>query len=227
MTPSPDPARPASYGQETMNDWSHMSPQEIVRRTRGLADGTASQNVWRACCDIILRRLGSEPSSFPEPAHAALSGEELRETPPPIPVRARYYLTKCPECDWVGSSEQCGVDYGCDDSDVYCPVCQSPGCEDDVNGAESARHGEAVFQRILAAEAELSALRSHNEGAAAMRKQAERVCVALYEGYQRFNPEERQAMIALSNAAVQIRQLPLLPPPPAQNNPEGGERESP
>jgi hypothetical protein len=77
--------------------------------------------------------------------------EAKRDSVPAIPVRGRYYLTKCPHCGWVGSSEQCGVDYGCDDTDVYCPVCQEAGCEEDATCVESAEHGEAVMRRLTAA----------------------------------------------------------------------------
>lgn len=88
------------------------------------------------------------------------TAEEMRGAPPAIPVRARYYLTKCPGCGWVGSSEQCGVDHGCDDSDVYCPVCGEAGCEDDPREADARAHGEAVMQRIVTANAEIAQLRS-------------------------------------------------------------------
>lgn len=70
-------------------------------------------------------------------------------TPPPIPVRKRYYITECEHCGWVGSSEQCG---GGDD-DIVCPVCCSSICGDEPDEADIAKHGEAVMQRILAAEA--------------------------------------------------------------------------
>ncbi|GJE54531.1 hypothetical protein [Methylobacterium thuringiense] len=83
--------------------------------------------------------------------------EALREAPPPIPVRGLYYLTECENCGWIGSSEQCGTDSGADDSDVYCPVCDSSGCEDEPSCGDTTRHGEAVYQRIVALEAERDA----------------------------------------------------------------------
>lgn len=69
--------------------------------------------------------------------------------PPPIPVRKRYYLTECRDCGWIGSSEQCDGD----DESVVCPVCYSWHCEETPSEADTAKHGEAVMQRILAAEA--------------------------------------------------------------------------
>lgn len=38
--------------------WAEHSPQEIVRRTRCMADETRDPVVWRDCCDLILDRLG-------------------------------------------------------------------------------------------------------------------------------------------------------------------------
>lgn len=51
-------------------DWSHLSPHEIVRRTRCQADdGTLpGAGRWRSCCDLILSRLGPAPSSSIETA---------------------------------------------------------------------------------------------------------------------------------------------------------------
>jgi hypothetical protein len=76
--------------------------------------------------------------------------------PPALPVRKRFYLTKCPHCQWVGSSEQCGSEPG-DDSDVWCPVCHSPGCEAAPSLTESEEHGEGVYQRLTSADAERDA----------------------------------------------------------------------
>lgn len=44
-------------------------------------------------------------------------------------TRAPYYLASCDSCGWVGSSELCGTDSYGDDSDVYCPRCQSSGAD--------------------------------------------------------------------------------------------------
>lgn len=44
-------------------------------------------------------------------------------------VRPRYYLASCDGCGWIGSSEDCGQDYGGDDSDVYCPKCHLAGAD--------------------------------------------------------------------------------------------------
>lgn len=44
-------------------------------------------------------------------------------------VREPYYLASCDHCGWVGSSELCGTDSFGDDSDVYCPRCQSSGAD--------------------------------------------------------------------------------------------------
>lgn len=39
-------------------------------------------------------------------------------------IKGRFYLASCDGCGWVGSSEECGVDFaGGDDTDVYCPKC--------------------------------------------------------------------------------------------------------
>jgi hypothetical protein len=47
----------------------------------------------------------------------------------PITVKSRFYLASCDGCGWIGSSEQCGVDSGGDDSDVYCPECSKSGAD--------------------------------------------------------------------------------------------------
>lgn len=46
-----------------------------------------------------------------------------------LEVREPYYLASCDACGWVGSSELCGTDSFGDDSDVYCPRCQSSGAD--------------------------------------------------------------------------------------------------
>lgn len=87
----------------------------------------------------------------PEPPHSP--------APPPIPVRLGFYLTKCPHCGWVGSSEQSGPEAS-EDSDVWCPVCHSPGCELDPTTREGEEHGEAVYQRIVALEGTIISLQA-------------------------------------------------------------------
>ncbi|MHA0335789.1 hypothetical protein [Sphingomonas aquatilis] len=44
-------------------------------------------------------------------------------------VREPYYLASCDHCGWIGSSEHCGTDSFGDDSDVYCPRCQTGGAD--------------------------------------------------------------------------------------------------
>lgn len=45
-------------------------------------------------------------------------------------VNPSYYLASCDQCGWVGSSEDCGTDWGmCDDSEVYCPKCHASGAD--------------------------------------------------------------------------------------------------
>ena len=46
-----------------------------------------------------------------------------------LEFRDPYYLASCDNCGWVGSSELCGTDSFGDDSDVYCPRCQSGGAD--------------------------------------------------------------------------------------------------
>lgn len=46
-----------------------------------------------------------------------------------LTVAEPYYLASCDGCGWVGSSEACGTDHMGDDSDVFCPRCQRPGCD--------------------------------------------------------------------------------------------------
>ena len=100
------------------------------------------------CDPCSARRFNEEAAAHRNPA------------PPPIPVRGRFYMICCEHCDWVGSSEQCGTDAGQDDSDVYCPVCcQAMLCEE-PGEADTAKHGQAVFDRIEAAEAETARLRA-------------------------------------------------------------------
>lgn len=52
-------------------------------------------------------------------------------------VTPPYYPASCNNCGWQGSSQQCGVDTGADDSDVYCPVCHMPGCDSGVAGEKA------------------------------------------------------------------------------------------
>lgn len=101
----------------------------------------------------LREALGEEPPHSPPP--------------PPIPERLRFFLTKCPHCGWVGSSEQCPTEPNDDGSDVWCPVCHSPGCEADPTLAEFAEHGEAVYQRIVRLSAEVEALRAALDAAEA------------------------------------------------------------
>lgn len=44
-------------------------------------------------------------------------------------VPGRFYLASCDGCGWIGSSEDCDVDRGFDDSDVYCPKCGRSGAD--------------------------------------------------------------------------------------------------
>ncbi|TXN72384.1 hypothetical protein [Methylobacterium sp. WL6] len=71
----------------------------------------------------------------------------------PIPVRARYFLMECEHCGWVGSSELCGTDSGGDDSDIYCPACDAITLGDEPSEADAAKFGQALLDRITAAEA--------------------------------------------------------------------------
>lgn len=67
-TPTNTASSPAGRG-----DWPHLSPQEIVRRTRCQADDwtvSGNQAVWRQCCDLILNRLGPVLIASPDPAGA-------------------------------------------------------------------------------------------------------------------------------------------------------------
>lgn len=95
--------------------------------------------------DAEIQAMHEEADNFRLPA------------PPPTPVRGRYYLTECEHCGWVGSSEHCGGNCGPDDDDIVCPVCCSSICGDEPDEADTAKHGEAVYQRIVAAEAERDA----------------------------------------------------------------------
>ncbi|TXN33941.1 hypothetical protein [Methylobacterium sp. WL19] len=108
-----------------------------------------------------------------EIAEATAADPFCQPAPPSIPVRGRYYLTECEHCGWVGSSEQCRPD----DEDVICPACLLSICGDGPDEADTAKHGEAVYQRIVTAEAERDAAIARAEeaerGAATMRAKAE------------------------------------------------------
>ena len=59
-----------------------------------------------------------------------------------------WYLAACDACGWIGSSQECGTDWGCgDDSDVYCPVCHAPGAD-----CGSATSQEAAVRQELSNE---------------------------------------------------------------------------
>ncbi|MGG3810913.1 DUF3850 domain-containing protein [Methylorubrum rhodesianum] len=60
--------------------WSEHSPQEIVRRTRCMADETRDAVVWRDCCDLILERLG-KPAPDSTRTGAAETEENWRADP--------------------------------------------------------------------------------------------------------------------------------------------------
>lgn len=114
--------------------------------------------------EAVARTTEERPTAAEIADMAREASEFRRPAPPPIPVRKRFYLTKCPRCGWIGSSEQCGADSFGDDSDVYCPVCWAAGCEEDPSEAETAGHGEAVYQRITAAGAAHDKLAAEIEG---------------------------------------------------------------
>jgi len=106
--------------------------------------------------------------------------------PPPIPVRDPYYLTECEHCGWIGSSEHCGNGGYPDYDDVICPVCCSSMLGDGPSEADTAKHGEAVYQRIIAAEA---ALATATAEAASLRAENDRLrvaCVAAQKSIARF-----------------------------------------
>ena len=45
----------------------------------------------------------------------------------------RYYMTRCKHCGWIGSSELCIADRGCDDDcEVFCPGCHEYIGEEDA-----------------------------------------------------------------------------------------------
>lgn len=62
-----------------------------------------------------------------------------------------YYPASCDNCGWQGSSEKCGTDTTCDDSDVYCPACGQAGC-DTGTAAEAAERVEPAGRTALASE---------------------------------------------------------------------------
>lgn len=80
--------------------------------------------------------------------------------PPPIPVRGRFYLIECEDCGWVGSSEQCGDGGGPAHDDIVCPVCCNSIAGDTPSESDTAKHGEAVMQRLRTLEAEVARLRA-------------------------------------------------------------------
>jgi hypothetical protein len=96
-----------------------------------------------------------------------MAGIPHNPAPPPIPVRGPYFLIECEHCGWVGSSEQGGTfcgDWG--DSDVYCPVCNQTMLCDGPNEADTAKHGQAVFDRITSAEAQVKQVAKERDGCA-------------------------------------------------------------
>lgn len=46
-----------------------------------------------------------------------------RTGPAPIPVRGRFFPTRCEHCGWHGSSEQVHLARYWDDADCVCPAC--------------------------------------------------------------------------------------------------------
>ncbi|MFC2248524.1 hypothetical protein ACETRX_02750 [Labrys portucalensis] len=83
-----------------------------------------------------LRLLECEGRVQKVPSCSARDHAWAVKEPAPIPVRDRYYLTRCEHCGWRGSSEQCPVYRGWDDADVGCPAChQSFLCDEIGEGA--------------------------------------------------------------------------------------------
>lgn len=68
--------------------WSEHSPQEIVRRTRCMADETRDAVVWRDCCDLILERLGK-----PAPDSTRTGQGEAEEAACEV-IRRRFEVSK-------------------------------------------------------------------------------------------------------------------------------------
>ncbi|MCJ2009762.1 hypothetical protein, partial [Methylobacterium sp. J-092] len=108
------------------------------------------------------RAASAEERERHEPTDAEMLAEIAAEeaarkasprTVAPIPVRARYFLMECEHCGWVGSSELCGTNSGGDDSDIYCPACDAMTLGDEPSEADAAKFGQAILDRITAAEA--------------------------------------------------------------------------
>ncbi|UYW32465.1 hypothetical protein [Methylorubrum extorquens] len=137
--------------------------------------------------DAEIQAMREEAENFRLPA------------PPPTPVRGRYYLTECEHCGWVGSSEHCGGNCGPDDDDIVCPVCCSSICGDSPDEADTAKHGEAVYQRILSAEARAAQLQAEVEALKGIGEAARRLIVEWGEAPEL--PEEMEHALTRFEAA--------------------------
>lgn len=127
--------------------------------------------------------------------------------PPPIPVRERYYLTECEHCGWVGSSEQCGGDAYPGDDDIVCPVCCSSIRGDSPNEADTAKHGEAVYQRIVQAEAALQQVTAERDEARAKLRSACLDALAAQDQAAENDERARTAEASLATATSELARL--------------------
>lgn len=79
-----------------------------------------------------LKQLEREGRVQKVPSYSALDHAWAAKEPAPIPVRDRYFPTRCEHCGWRGSYEQCTEHAYWDDADVICPACHSTFLCDEV-----------------------------------------------------------------------------------------------
>ena len=131
-------ATPARGGDELREAAQAMLPKELCLTNENWPDGTIVP------IDVTLgelRRLSAALLASTDMAGAGEMTQDERRLEDlkqmaaysgPIvsfDVREPYYLASCDHCGWVGSSEHCGTDSFGDDSDVYCPRCQTGGAD--------------------------------------------------------------------------------------------------
>ncbi len=83
----------------------------------------------KVALDAVLAALSQ---TLPAPGEVGARAAHIAAYSGPVvsfDVTAPYYLASCDSCGWVGSSELCGTDTGCDDSNVYCPRCDASGAD--------------------------------------------------------------------------------------------------
>jgi len=125
MTPNPNPS-PRDLLAQAYQDNGDLGAAGYIRSGHDLTPDT------QIALLAIKDALALSPQTLPAPGEVEARAAHIAAYSGPVvsfDVTAPYYLASCDSCGWVGSSEHCGTDTGCDDSNVYCPRCDASGAD--------------------------------------------------------------------------------------------------